>query len=295
MSGTIGVVVVRNGRLGLGASDVAAVADEVWLLGSGLDEVALAPTNVTRTLKLGAFAPDAWATLLAREVGESSVLFSAEPDGRDLAGRLGERLGVPVYSGCVELRAGRAVTPRYGGATTTVHELADRYVATIQPTSLTATLVPPTCEPTAPSLAATIDVAPLAEIEPDLESVDLADARRIMAGGAGLSDEADFESLAQLAPRMSAAMGATRVITDRGWAPFRRQIGTTGATVSPELYVAFGISGAVQHTSGLGSPEHVISINTDPACPMSQMADVAIVADAHDTLAALVQLVSEAP
>jgi electron transfer flavoprotein alpha subunit len=79
-------------------------------------------------------------------------------------------------------------------------------------------------------------------------------------------------------------MGATRVITDRGWVSHERQIGTTGVVVDPRLYVAFGISGAVQHTAGLGNPDQVISINTDPHCPMMTMADLAVVADANATL-----------
>ena len=72
---------------------------------------------------------------------------------------------------------------------------------------------------------------------------------------------------------MRASVGATRVITDRGWVGHERQIGTTGVIVDPQLYIAFGISGAVQHTSGLGRPDHIISINTDPHCPMMQLAD----------------------
>jgi len=74
------------------------------------------------------------------------------------------------------------------------------------------------------------------------------------------------------------------VVTDRGWVPHARQIGTTGVVVDPMLYLAFGISGAVQHTAGLGDPDHIISVNTDAHCPMMQLADVAIVADANETL-----------
>jgi len=77
------------------------------------------------------------------------------------------------------------------------------------------------------------------------------------------------------------------VVTDRGWVAHERQIGTTGVVVDPDLYLAFGVSGAVQHTSGLGYPAHIISVNTDQHCPMMQLADLAIVADANETLAAL--------
>jgi electron transfer flavoprotein alpha subunit len=82
-------------------------------------------------------------------------------------------------------------------------------------------------------------------------------------------------------------MGATRVITDRGWVGHARQIGTTGVVVDPDLYLAFGISGAVQHTAGLGTPVHIVSVNTDPHCPMMQMADLAVVADANAVVAEL--------
>jgi electron transfer flavoprotein alpha subunit len=85
-------------------------------------------------------------------------------------------------------------------------------------------------------------------------------------------------------------MGATRVITDRSWVHHDRQIGTTGVVIDPELYVSFGVSGAVQHTSGLGHPDHIISVNTDPHCPMMSMSDLAIVADANETLDELLRL-----
>ena len=91
----------------------------------------------------------------------------------------------------------------------------------------------------------------------------------------------------RVAESLGASTGGTRVVTDWGWLPVSRQIGTTGVTVAPELYLAFGISGAVQHTAGLGNPAHVISVNLDASCPMMAMADLAVVADAPATLAAL--------
>ena len=118
-------------------------------------------------------------------------------------------------------------------------------------------------------------------LEPDAATIDLAEAPRIVGGGAGLDGAARFEQLARLGEVLGASVGATRVITDRGWIGHERQIGTTGVVVDPDLYVAFGISGAVQHTSGLGQPQHIISVNTDPHCPMMQLADLAVVADAN--------------
>ena len=100
-----------------------------------------------------------------------------------------------------------------------------------------------------------------------------------------------MEQMGRIGTAVGASVGATRVVTDRGWMPHARQIGTTGVVVDPDLYLAFGISGAVQHTSGLGNPAHVISVNTDGHCPMMQLADLAITADANATLDELERLV----
>jgi electron transfer flavoprotein alpha subunit len=98
-----------------------------------------------------------------------------------------------------------------------------------------------------------------------------------------------FARLTAVGEAIGASMGATRVVTDAGWVGHERQIGTTGVVVDPDLYLAFGISGAVQHTAGLGHPDHVVSVNVDPHCPMMALADLAVVADAPAVLAALAE------
>ena len=108
-----------------------------------------------------------------------------------------------------------------------------------------------------------------------------------MAGGAGLGSQAAMDALGRVALRLGCALGATRVVADAGWVDFRRQIGTTGAVVDPDLYVAVGISGALQHVSGLGRPRDVVAVNLDPSCPMMALADLAIVTDAPAFVAAL--------
>jgi electron transfer flavoprotein alpha subunit len=124
--------------------------------------------------------------------------------------------------------------------------------------------------------------------------MDLAEAALVFGGGAGLASGLDagtaravFGLLTRVAAAAGAAAGATRVATDAGWAGPDRQIGTTGVTITPRRYVAFGISGAVQHTGGLGEPEQVASVNTDPHCPMTAMSRLGVIADARGTLVAL--------
>jgi electron transfer flavoprotein alpha subunit len=160
------------------------------------------------------------------------------------------------------------------------------FVATLQPGVRGADHVAATAAATAHQLTVANTGDPRVEqvLPADAATIDLSEAGRIVAGGAGLDDTRRFDQLAALGRALGASVGATRVITDRGWVGHERQIGTTGVIVDPQLYIAFGISGAVQHTSGLGQPQHVISINTDPHCPMMQLADLAVVADANAVL-----------
>jgi electron transfer flavoprotein alpha subunit len=111
--------------------------------------------------------------------------------------------------------------------------------------------------------------------------MDLAEARRIIAGGGGLGGPEPFKLLQRIAPALGCAFGASRVAADAGWVQQDRFIGTTGVAVDPDLYVALGISGAVQHVAGLGQPAHIIAVNTDPSAPMMGMADLALVTDAQ--------------
>ncbi|MEY8042202.1 FAD-binding protein [Saccharopolyspora cebuensis] len=132
----------------------------------------------------------------------------------------------------------------------------------------------------------------VAVLGPEPGSTELAESRRILAAGAGAvpagaDGRAVMARLTAVAAALGGSAGATRVVTDAGWAEHDRQIGTTGVVVNPELYLAFGISGAAQHVGGLGRPRHVISVNTDPSCPMTALADLGIVADAPAVLAEL--------
>jgi electron transfer flavoprotein alpha subunit len=134
----------------------------------------------------------------------------------------------------------------------------------------------------------------IALLEPDLHTMDLSDAARVVSGGGGLAAGLDdrratevFELLGQVAAALGGSAGATRVATDAGWTGYERQIGTTGVTIDPDLYIAFGVSGAAQHLGGLGTPRHIVSVNTDASCPMTAMADLGLVTDARALLVEL--------
>jgi electron transfer flavoprotein alpha subunit len=135
------------------------------------------------------------------------------------------------------------------------------------------------------------DAEMIALLEPDLHTMDLSDAGRVVSGGAGLAAGLDdhqatgvFGLLVQVAAALGGSAGATRVVTDAGWTGYERQIGTTGVTIDPELYIALGVSGATQHVGGLGTPRHVVSVNTDGSSPMTALADLGLVTDARALL-----------
>jgi electron transfer flavoprotein alpha subunit len=173
---------------------------------------------------------------------------------------------------------------RQGGLVTESVAVEGPYVATLQPGVRGIEPDPSRAaepEPIELTVAAGgNDPALLEVLPPDPATMDLSEATRIVGGGAGLRSAETTALLRRFSDALGCSTGGTRVITDWGWLPFERQIGTTGVIVHPELYLAFGVSGAVQHVSGLGDPAHIISVNLDASCPMMTLADLAIVTDA---------------
>jgi electron transfer flavoprotein alpha subunit len=298
----LAVVPVRDGVLPAGADETVAECDgRVVLAGSAprADELVGVARDI-RLVELGAFAPARWADALADLVDDDVLVLPASPDGRDLAPRLAHRLGRPLLAGAMSVTPSLARLVR--GAGLELHDVAidGPVVATLQPgvrgVAASESFAPsegfvrdiPTPNPRLTANPRT-DADVVVVLPPDVATMDLAEAKRIFAGGAGLDAAERLVQLATVAARLGATTGATRVVTDRGWTDHARQIGTTGVAVDPELYVAFAISGAVQHTAGLGDPAHIVCVNTDPHCPMMQMADLAVVSDANAVLDELEQ------
>ena len=291
----IAVVPIRRGTLPAGGVEtVADAGGRVVLAGEHPDAAAPAlagvATDVT-TIDLGEYAPGRWAAALAPLLaGEDLVVLPASPDGRDHAPRLAHLLRRPLHAGAIEIRGGRVALSRWGGLVIEDVPIDGAVVVTLQPGARGVAPgsgdAPPvvTHESAAGPSEEGNDVEVLDVLPPDVATMDLTESSRIFGGGAGLDSAERFEQLSRLATALGGSMGATRVITDRGWVRHERQIGTTGVVVAPALYLAFGISGAVQHTSGLGQPDHIVSVNTDASCPMMQLADLGVVCDANAVL-----------
>jgi electron transfer flavoprotein alpha subunit len=317
----VAVVVARNGRLPVGADEVVAEAGGAAVVaGSGALTAAgalLAATRVVWAETGEGFRPAELTERLAPLLAPTPlVILPASADGRDLAPRLAAALDRPLVSRAIEVRVlvGSGTEGGTDWVRATVTRLDDRVLlpvevhgpAVITLVSGTRSVVPTTGEtvveplPAVPPtgsadvMAHRPDPQVTAVLPPDPRTMDLADAVRVLAGGAGLVAGRDdqqagavFELLGRVAAALGGSAGATRVATDAGWTGYERQIGTTGVTIDPELYIAFGISGAAQHVGGLGSPRHIISVNTDPSSPMTAMADLGLVTDAGGLLAEL--------
>ncbi len=307
------IVPVRDGEPAVGAADALGTALELADTAGAVRVVLIGrdPASAAAALadegfadvpmclaEADAFAPGAWATALAATspvAAAAVVVLPASADGRDLAPRLAARLGRPLAAGVLALDDRRAVLPRASGRALAETPVTLPLVATCQigvgaaPRGVTGEPVPPVPLEgfDLEGAAAGPDANVLGVDEADAATMDLSEAPFIVGVGAGLGTPEAVDALADVADALDASVGATRVVTDEGWVGHDRQIGTTGVVVDPRTYVAFGISGAVQHTSGLGSPDHVISVNLDPHCPMMQMSDLAIVADAPAVVAEL--------
>jgi electron transfer flavoprotein alpha subunit len=281
------VVPVRDGVLPLGADEAVAEAGGVAMVVGSKAEVAASGLRTATSVlvaEVGAFAPAAWAAALAPRLSNYAVVILAgSADGRDLAPRLAHVLRRPLLTGAIAVGSDRVTVVRWGGLVAEEHAVTGPVLVTLVPgvRGFEAVSSPAHVEPIDVTLTfGTADAEVLEVLGPDPATVDLAEAERVVAGGAGLGGPQPFELLRRVGVALGASYGASRVAADAGWVPQDRFIGTTGVTVNPRLYIAFGISGAVQHVTGLGQPDHIVAVNVDGSAPMMGMADLAIVTDA---------------
>jgi electron transfer flavoprotein alpha subunit len=310
----IAVVVARDGRLPAGSDEAVAEAGGVAVVvGSESERGArsLVSAHQAHWMDTGSgLRPASLAAQLAPVLEPIPlVILPASPDGRDLAPRLAAALGRHLVAQAVSAEYQRIPDATGHRVIALVSRLDDRVLVPVEVDGpAVVTLTPGSRSVERATIACQIEPIPdtglttsdrldpeITEVlEPDLRTMDLADATRVFAGGAGLAAGCDdrtatqlFDLLVQVAEGLGGSAGATRVATDAGWTGYERQIGTTGVTIDPELYLAFGVSGAAQHVGGLGTPRHIVSVNTDPSSPMTAMADLGLVTDARGLLVEL--------
>jgi electron transfer flavoprotein alpha subunit len=253
--------------------------------GAGVTRVHLAPSP-----RPGAEAEEG-AALLATLAGTAAVpaavLVAGTGAGDCLGARAAIRLGAAHLDDCLAVRAASGgLEVRRWACDNRLHEewrVAGRpLVATLRPGTRGR---PELAEGPAPEVERHAPpelpqrVRHLGELPAEPGSVPLAEADRIVAAGLGIGPPEALDAVRDLADLLGAALGATRPLADRGWVPFERQIGTTGQMVSPRLYVALGISGALQHLSGIIDADTMVAVNTDRTCPMMARATLAVAGD----------------
>jgi electron transfer flavoprotein alpha subunit len=272
----------------------AAVADDAGRFGAKTLFVAA----------LDAYMTEPYAAAVKQVVDEvqpAVILLGGTSNGRDLAPRLAARLNAGVASDVdrLEWTNGklRARRPVYSGkAFATVEVSSTPAVATTRPNAFPAEESGSGAAEVANLTLAPADAkAKLVETKtPEAGEMSIAEADIIVSGGRGLKEAANFSYIRDLAHAIGGAVGASRATVDAGWIDHQHQVGQTGRVVSPNLYIAAGISGAIQHLAGMSSSKHIIAINKDPEAPIFRVADLGVVGDLFQIVPALTEEVKAA-
>jgi electron transfer flavoprotein alpha subunit len=237
------------------------------------------------------------AALVASQGAPDALLISASYDGRDVAGRLSARLDRPVLTNVTDLRDDNGLVtdhPVFGGSQTVTAKFTGEGpgIVVVRAKSFApessggspASVVAAPAGDTGASGSAVITTSHVEErTGPKLE-----EAAVVVSGGRGLGEASAYALIEEVAKLLNGAPGASRAIVDAGWVPYSHQVGQTGKTVKPSVYIACGISGATQHMVGMKGSKNIVAINKDADAPIFQIADLGIVGDVHKILPALI-------
>ncbi len=255
---------------------------------------------------LEGYSPERWAAAIAqvvRDGGYAAVFFGATAQGKDLAPRVAALLDVPMASDvtAMSVEGGALVftRPVYSGkAFAQIRIDASPAVASLRPNVFPVNEMPAAgaVETVAAAVDPSTPASTVVRFEAAAGELDVAEASIVVSGGRGMKDPEHWnllEGLRDATGNDVAARGASRAVVDAGWRPHGEQVGQTGKTVSPKLYFAVGISGAIQHLAGMRSAGTIVAVNKDPDAPIFQVADYGIVGDLFEVLPALTEAVRE--
>ncbi|MCW2644851.1 MAG: electron transfer flavoprotein alpha subunit [Pseudonocardiales bacterium] len=221
---------------------------------------------------------------VVEQASPAAVLVSSSPEGKEIAARLAFKIGSGVLTDAIGVDADGATQSIFGGGITVQSKVTTGIpVVTVRPNSFAPEAAPGAAEVVAVSVTLS-DAAKAAKItdhvvEEKGSRPQLSDASVVVSGGRGIGKADNFSIIEDLADTLGAAVGASRAVVDAGWVGHQLQVGQTGVTVSPQLYIAVGISGAIQHRAGMQTSKTIVAINKDPEAPIFELADFGVVGD----------------
>jgi electron transfer flavoprotein alpha subunit len=281
---------------------------EAMLVGQSADEAAarlradgVRTAHVVNDDRLVAYAPAAWAAALAGLMGArgpGAVVAGGSDRGNEVLAHVAARTARPMVANVVEVTVGtpwRLTRQRWAGSLLEDSELeTDVPLLTVAPhvVAVAATPGPDVPAVTVVGFAPTIEARDLegqmtGREAPTTGGISLSDAKVVVGGGRGVGSAEAFATLQELADLLGGAVGGSRVVTSAGWRPHSDQIGQTGLRIAPDLYVACGISGAIQHIVGCKAAKRILAINKDPDSPIMGVADYAVIGDLHQIVPAI--------
>ena len=264
-----------------------------------LSSYGVSTLHVAGDPRLAEYAPAAWAHAIAEladEVNPEVVIGTASDRGGEVMAHVAARMTLPMAANCTDIAPRDPFTvtrQRWGGSLLEEANLKGRVkLLTLAPHALSAEASTSRTEVMTRTVAPVLDekdfrVRLVPQVEAESGKISLAQARVVVGGGRGVGSAEGFTTLEELASLLDGAVGCSRAVTSLGWRPHADQVGQTGTRIAPDLYIACGISGAIQHMVGCRAAKHILAINTDPAAPIVAQADYAVIGDVQKVLSAV--------
>ena len=273
--------------------------DDARTAAAGLAAHGVSTATVVEHEHLDDYAPEAWAASLVGLMAQRSptvVVAAGSERGNEVMAHVAARAGLPLTANCTDVRPGVRVgitRQRWAGSLLEDAWLdGPVWLVTVAPHAVAieegATAGATTIERFTPALSEKdLRVRVSGRVEADPGRVSLTDARVVVGGGRGVGSAEGFVDLEELARLLGGAVGVSRAVTSAGWRPHAEQIGQTGLRIAPDLYIACGISGAIQHIVGCKAAKQILAINSDPEAPIMEKATYAVIGDLRDIVPAI--------